>query len=414
MFPREMRPKWFLSLYLATFALQSHAEERARTCGRSPWSTYGKDAGRTSASDSCLDGTATVAWTFAPPLFKGRVQKIAHAIAEDDAVFAVGTRGQAPFMDRLDPNDKSIRWSYDSRADPPRMEWPTIARGIVMYVDHGFTSIDRETGAHKTAFLDAWGPSIIDASRIYAVNKWQEEGPTLFLGAFDDSLKKLWKGAQFSARGIVISDANGIALDAGTLFHAANYHFPKLSFLSALDPATGHAKWKVPAIPESSVSAAAGRLYMVERSGNTEFSLVARSQVDGAVVWKAVIASPLTAGAPVVANDLIIAHTKIDLVALDAASGRVMWRLPLASRPPRIFNATTMAAAMGSHVLVVTAGGKVNFIDVMTGAAMGQLSGWTDVHSPIVVGDAGYVVADGSLVRLQNRADAATRALARR
>ncbi len=343
---------------------------------------------------------------FAPALFKGRVQKIAHAIAEEDAVFVVGTRGQAPFMNRLDPSDKTIRWSYDSRADPPRMEWPTVFRGIVMYVDHGFTSINRETGEHKTAFLDAWGPSIIDESRIYAVNKWQEEGPTLFLGAFDDSLKKLWKGAQFSARGIVISDANGIAFDGGTLFHAANYHFPKLSFVSALEPATGSAKWKVAAVPETSVSAEGGGLYIVERKAKDEFSLVARSQTDGAATWETPVDHPFTAQAPLVTASMIIVHTTKGIVALDRKVGSIRWRLPIVAKPPRTFNATSLAAATGSGTLVVTADDRVRFIDLETGAPKGQVVGLVDVHSPIIVGDAGYVVANHALVRIENRHEA--------
>jgi outer membrane protein assembly factor BamB len=342
-------------------------------------------------------------WTFSPPPFAGRKERVEHAITSPDGIIVAGVRGQSPVLHRIDATDARTLWTFDSRADIARTPWPTAAHGIVMFVDDGVNVLDHMTGTHSKIALDYWGPSLADEARFYVANTWQEEGPGLFVGAFDASAKPMWKGDKFQARGIVISEANGIALDGGVLFHAANYHFAKQSFLTAIDPRTGAVRWKTVTVPASAPSAAGGRVYLVEQSpkpGHVE--LVARSQKDGSVLW-AVPLNQARASAPVIAGGLIIVQDDAGVTAFNAEIGTQLWRVLIASKPSASRNATSLAAAMGSDTLLVTGGGQVHLIALANGNIQWRgapQAGANDVHSPIIASDAAYVVADGALVRL--------------
>jgi outer membrane protein assembly factor BamB len=311
-------------------------------------------------------------------------------------------------LHRIDSGGARTQWTFDSRADIARTPWPTAAHGIVMFVDDGVNALNHETGAHTKIALDYWGPSLADDSRFYVANTWQEEGPGLFVGAFDTTAKLLWKSDKFQARGIVISEANGIALDGGLLYHAANYHFAKQSFLAAIDPSTGAVQWKVMTVPASAPSAAEGRVYMVEQATGQRakpaptFALVARSQKDGAVVWSAPVSHSRTSAA-VIAGSTIVVQDDAGIGAFNAENGTQLWHTPLASKPSASRNATSLAAAMGSATLLATGAGQVHVLALASGKVQwsgAPQPGADDVHSPIIAGGAAYVVADGTLVRL--------------
>ncbi len=382
---------------------QAQPSPQPRPCGQSAWSTYAHDAARTSASDACLTPPLRVTWAFSPPPFAGRKERVEHAITSTDGVLVAGVRGQSPVLHRIAATDARTQWTFDSRADIARAPWPTAAHGIVMFVDDGVNVLNDSTGAHTKIALDYWGPSLADEARFYVANTWQEEGPGLFVGAFDAAAKPLWKGDKFQARGIVISEANGIALDGGVLFHAANYHFATQSFVTAIDPATGAVQWKVLTAPASAPSAADGRVYLVEQSPHAgSFALVARSQKNGAVLWSAPVNRTRTF-APVIAGSAIIVQDDAGITAFNADAGTHAWSTPLASKPSASRNATSLAAAMGSETLLVTAAGQVHVLALASGRVQWSgtpQAGAADVHSPIIVSGAAYVVADGALVRL--------------
>jgi hypothetical protein len=75
----------------------------------------------------------------------------------------------------------------------------------------------------------------------------------------------------------------------------------------------------------------------------------------------------------------------------------------LPRRPSRVAFATTLVAALGSGTLVVTSGGRVHVRSLADGAELWSGAvrpGASDVHSPVLVERALYVVADGVLVRM--------------
>ncbi len=329
-----------------------------------------------------------------------------HAIADIDTVYAAGIRGQSPVLHRIEAKDAHMQWTFDSRADIARAHWPTAALNVVMYVDDGVYVMDSQSGTHRSAELDCWGPTLADDSRYYLANTWQEEGPGLFAGAYDPRALPLWKTDKFSAKGIVIPDENGIALDGGTLFHAANYRFPKYAYLTALDPETGAVKWKSATVPDSAPSAGGGRVYMVERLPKKEHEsvLVARSQNDGNVVWSTPVEDARVA-APVVAGRLVIVHSVVGVLAFDAQTGEPAWSVAILRTRSASRNATSLAAATGSGALLVTAGGQLHVLELTTGRVRwsgAPLENAKDVHSPVIAGGVAYVVADGTLVRLES------------
>ena len=389
-------------------AHEASAPLARRSCGESGWITEGHDAARTAASDGCCEGPLRVAWHFLPAPSGGRTGRVHHAIADGGVVYAAGLRGDSPVLHRLDETGAPA-WTFDSRADIHRDDWPSIALGSIVVNDDGLYLVDPESGKPEGRGLDSWGASLTDGTRMYAINRMHVEGPGLFLAAYDASGKILWKRDKFNGPQMFQDEVGGIALDAGVLFHSANYNFPAHSFVAAVNPATGDHLWTVTTMPESAPSAAGGRVFGIESIKSEHVDkLVARAANDGSMVWSREV-SGARGPSPALAADLVIVHGDDGVLAFDAATGAPAWTAPISRAHALTGHATTLAAALGSATLVVTAGGEVHVLSLADGAeswsgrpmpTAAGAAGATDVHSPILVGKALYVVADGELAKL--------------
>jgi outer membrane protein assembly factor BamB len=393
------------SLGLAGPSSSSPLPAPAPKCTSDPWTTYGHDSARTSASGGCVSGPLHVAWTFSPHCRTGCPSRVTRAIAEADAVYAAGGFSWEPALWRLDARSGSLVWTYSTGGDSVRDGWPTLAPGRVMLVDDGIFTVDRATGRGHRGELDSWGESVTDGERLYAENTWYLDGYGLYVSAFDLEASLIWRRDYNAlARGVMVPDVGGLALDGGLLVHSAQHGPLRDSRLNAFEPKSGERRWRVDVSPESSPSIADGRVVTVERwPGEHADKLAARSLDAGVVLWAHEL-DDARGPAPVQAGRLVLVHTRAGVVAFDRTSGERVWESVVPRTAQAIQSATTMAAATGSGTLVVLSGARVVVLRLDDGAQV--WSGEPVAHArkleaPAIVGDALYVVADGTLARLE-------------
>lgn len=395
-------------------------------CGSDPWITFGHDSARSSATDACISGPLITGWRYVP----GGANNVFHAIAASDAAYLQYRTPNPPYLgttavDRVSPGGTQV-WSFATSTDTNMGNWPALALGAVILNDDGLYVLDRDTGAlMASSGVDWWGQIAPDAARLYAVNNAHIDGPDLLVGAFDASASGIW--TQYNSTSthcrIDAADLDGaIALDGGNLFQAARYVAGSgvtLDFDSgvyAFDAATGSGLWSQATTPRSALSAGAGQVYLVEDPN----LLVARAQSDGQVVWWVPVTG-VGPQAPVLAAGLVIVGTFSGVAAFDAASGGPRWSASLSggaagSTYTQSFSGgcagplseggavrTTLAAALGSNTLVVTAGDGIHILSLDDGSE--RWSGAVDqavgaVHDPILVGNTVYVIDSGGLLSL--------------
>jgi outer membrane protein assembly factor BamB len=326
-------------------------------------------------------------------------------VADTDAVYIAGARGPTPMLWRADARRGTFDWAYDSHTEAVRGGWPTLAAGRVYLVDDGVNAVDSRTGAGHRAELDAWGESLADGSRLFAENDWYLDGYGLYLSAFDHDLRLLWR-RDYNAlmRGVVVPDVGGLALDAGILVHAAQHGPLSGSGLSAFDPDSGERRWRAAVSPVSSPSIAAGRVFTLERwLGERVDRLAARTLGEGKLLWAREL--PDARGpAPVLASGLVIVHGRGGVAAFDQSNGQPVWSADVPRTTAPIQSATTVAAALGSGTLVVLSKARVYVLRIDDGSEVDSrapVPGAQSLEAPAVVGDAAYVVADGTVVRLE-------------
>jgi outer membrane protein assembly factor BamB len=157
-------------------------------------------------------------------------------------------------------------------------------------------------------------------------------------------------------------------------------------------------------------------LYLVE-SANGTTSITARKEADGSAAWTTPVDTP-SVQAPVVAAGLVIVATQNDVRAFRASSGQLAWTAANISAhttaPPqdKSFNncpqstlhvafmlETTLAAAVGSNSLVVTASDAIYVLSLDDGSVLwhgtpGSVTGPT--RNPVIVGHTLYVVDGGA------------------
>lgn len=383
------------------------------SCPVTPWACYAHDAARTSASEGCAEGPLAIRWKLVRQGgcgFRSRAGRIVHAVADANAVFAAVDCGESPAVMRVTPDGAPL-WTF-SRGDYGRGSWPALASGGVLSADDGVFLIDRETGKRVGHELDVWGEPVVVGDTFYVDNTFQLDGAGPFVGALDPSLHWKWKASAINpGKGKQVPRTGGIAVSGDRVVHAAAMGAHSIPSLAAHDAATGERRWLAAGVwPESAPSVADGRVFTVERwHGEKKDRLVARSLADGAVVWSSATAWA-RGPAPVVAEKLVVVHGADGVRAYDAATGAVAWSNPAPRKAPFVESATTMAAALGSHTLVVTSGPRVIVLRLADGTEQWSgavVSGGTPtspggvtVESPIVVGRSVYVTSDGALVRL--------------
>ena len=407
----------------------------APSCGTDGWLTYGHDARRTSASDGCVNGPLTTSWRYAPAPPAGKMFKnVFNAIAQSDAVFLAWSVVRDPYLgttaaDRIDLTGQRV-WTFDSGTDSNLGNWPSVALGSLILNEDGLFFLDLKTGM-KTAGngVDNWGQSLTDGTRIYVVNDSHVDGPGVYVGAYDGQCKQLWAANSYGKCRIDAGDlAGGIALDGSSLFYAPNYSpgagvtLGFSSGLYAFDPAMGTQQWTQAATPTSGISAGSGLVYLIE--GGTD--LVARKQSDGTKAWSAATMGAGTQAPLLAAGKVIVAGAQ-GITSFDAKTGTPGWTAPVMGAAAQAFNlmfgggcvagsgqwsanefgtavaTATLAAALGSDTLVVTATDGIHLLSLATGMetwkgmpaqAMGSVS------NPVVVGNMVYVVDTSGLLAL--------------
>ncbi|MEO7092923.1 MAG: PQQ-binding-like beta-propeller repeat protein, partial [Polyangiales bacterium] len=300
-------------------AIEGGTPDTRPACGSTAWPTYGHDGRRTFASDACITGPLTVAWSYAPEPPAGKLAKaVQHVIADKDAVYLQWAATIDPYIgttavDRVSTAGARV-WTMDTGTDANEGNWASIVGSNVVVNDDGVFFMDAVTGKRGVdTGVDWWGQTIPNGTGLWLANTSKSDGPGLFVGAMDATAKMTWKqNEQGTACGDSFSDTmGGIALDGGVLFYAPSYNTggggKTLKFTSGLyafDAAAGTQKWKIDLPPTSVISVGDGLVYLVE-SGK---DLVARKQSDGSKAWSAPV-SGVGAQAPALAGGLAIVGT---------------------------------------------------------------------------------------------------------
>ena len=400
------------------------------TCGTSGWLTYGHDGARTFASDACIKGPLSVAWTYTPaPPTSRTTNGVQHALADSNGVYLHWSASDGQYTgttaeDRVSPSGARV-WTFDSGTDSNFDNWESVTKPVsvdgsvvqsVMIQEDGVSYLDLATGKKRAGTgVDWWGQTIPDLNGgVWFVDILKLDGPGLGVGELDLDAKVLWQeNKQGAMCGQGLGDVmGGIAVDDGALFYAAvlttgSATQPTFKTgLYAFDSATGTPKWNVASTPASVISAGNGLVYGIEAD-----SVVARSQQDGTVKWS----SPLTgagAQAPVLAAGLVVAAGSSAVSAFNATTGAPAWSTPMTGAATHAFQnavtngcagtstaggavATSLAAAVPSGTLVVTASDGVHILSLSTGADQwhGMIQGAKyAVHDPVLVGSVVYVV----------------------
>jgi hypothetical protein len=400
--------------------LTAYGTPPSGACGSNAWTTYGHDSARTFASDACIDGPLTVAWSYAPtPPAMKTIIGVDHAIADANGVYLQWAASDGmylgdPSADRISLQGKAV-WSFDSQTDFAIAGWATLNGNTLVINDDGVYEVDVTTGKMAaTTGVDWWGQTIAAPNGgVWYSDTDKADGPGLSVGLLDATAKTVWKqNEQGTMCGQGLADqTGGLALDGSTLFYAPDYStqsstMPLPSGVYAFDPTTGAKKWTVASTPKSAVSAANGLVYLMENG-----ALVARKQSDGSVAWAQSVAN---AGvqAPVIVNGLAIVATQSNVRSFDALTGTTAWTTKMSGANavsffgdsqnmcagPALIGTpapTKLAAAASNGTLVVTAADGIHLLDIATGRDKwsGTVAGATGpVHDPIIVGKTVYVI----------------------
>ncbi len=421
-------------------------------CGTSAWNGYGADAQRTGATDACLGTQIRTAWRYVPTPPTGKALNVVyHATADETGAYLQWAAeldntkvyiGQTN-ADRVTQSGQRM-WTAQVGHESNMGHWATLAFDSLILNDDQIAYVDLATGqpTHMTD-TDYAGETVFDGTRLIAVNEAKFAGPGLFIGAYDQQLSQLWRANDFNPCYLGAADRmDGLAVDGGMVFYVADYVGADSdtqdallaaglqSGLYAFDLATGAKKWFQPLAPGSKISAGANQIYLVESD-----TLVARGQKDGERVWM-VPAIGAGAQAPVLALGLTIIGTSSGVSAFDQGSGKLVWSAPAegvavskfsftfqgsCSSPNGLFDVsvplggvglsgsdggatqafyiaqptTTMAAALGSRTLVVTASDSLQLLNLADGSRSYRATIDMEqgrVRDPIVVGSRIYVV----------------------
>ena len=402
-------------------------------CGDGAWATYGHDARRTFASDACIKGPLTVAWQYKPAPPSGRTYEASfHAIAQKDAVFLAWMASAPPYTgttaaDRIDTAGKRV-WTFDTGTDTNEGNWPSLWNDSIVLNDDGLYFLHAADGAraHDDG-VDWWGQTAPDPARLYVVNQMQADGPGIFVGATDAVGKLLWQANKHEMCGQGWGDVmGGLAVANDVVYYAPKYQSgggTALAFNSgvfAFAGADGAPKWSKDAKPASAISVGDGKVYLVEEPA----TLVARATTDGAVAWSKPLAPDaqgvvVGSQAPVLANGLVIVATSAGIVAVRGDTGKDAWKSPAVAYASSFAGAigngcggniaaggarqTTMAAALATSTLVVTAQDGLHILSLADGSDTYKLvldGGFAGLRDPVLVGKTVYVVASEGVIAL--------------
>jgi hypothetical protein len=396
---------------------QPAGDAAPHACGTSEWPTYGHDPQRTGASDGCISGPLTAAWTYLPAPSTNDLATVNNLVTAAGALFLHYTAGYGPELDGLTTaGKKNWSWAAPGGRDIEELHWPTVAMGSVLLEDDGLYVVDASKGTTiaGTSSYDDWGQNTADGTRFYVNSDVNSpDGPGLYIGAYDAKGMSLWQTDSYKMCGTAVSETYGsIALDGGKVFRSGVYTSGSAlaSGLVSYDPSSGARGWAQTTTPQSAVSAGGGLLFVIEQT-NSGSALVARKESDGSVAWTQAVSSP-SVQAPVVANNLVIVATKADVRAFAASTGTPGWTATLSApvnvnsfsdgftncATPIAFGSlpyTSLAAALGSNSLIVTATDAIHVLSLTDGSdtwhgTPTMVKG--PVQNPVIVGHTLYVV----------------------
>jgi hypothetical protein len=386
---------------------------------RDDWTTYGHDVRRTSASLGSVTGPLSLAWSYVPQGTTGHaLSNVVSAIGTVDGIFVRTSLqahfgyGVSPAIDRVSPTGQHV-WTFNVGSDADFGDWASLMGNRVIINSDGTRFIDQTSGLSKHSNgVDTWGEILSDSNTLYYANDVQIDGPGVYAAAYDTAFKARWIANKFqSCRGLAAAMAGGLALSNGVLFYAPSYNvgltttvLPFASGVFAFNAATGARQAYHASTPFSRMSADDSRVYLIEN----QHTLVALAQSDLHVAWSATIANP-GEQAPVLANGLVIVATSTDVEAYDAATGAKSWSSTTLSgvathwyagmqggtcgyvQIPTAYGPTSsIAAALGSRTLVVTASDGIHILALATGVDLwqGRPAGVPGaVGNPVIVND---------------------------
>jgi outer membrane protein assembly factor BamB len=226
-----------------------------------------------------------------------------------------------------------------------------------------------------------WGQRVIADGGHVVLDRTDLEPPARFLWAFDAADGRLLWSRSFPDRASshAVQSAGGLLLldlsepDEGGLPQSLQ------SRLVALDPATGATRWEAATglVPDSLF--ASGDLLVAAGAWN----VTAYALADGAVRWSVPAPDPRNenfGGAVLVDGLVVLQEDPSSLVALDAATGREAWRIPVPGRPLPLLAADGIVVLRGQAGLLA--------VEATTGKEL-----WSRPPSPAV----GYTPFGGQL-----------------
>lgn len=437
----------FLNCYLTATTAESETKESVSssygTCGKNEWPTYGHDAQRTSASDGCVSGPLTIEWTYIPSgaKQKGNVTMVESVISSTDMLFVRYASTYGPQLEGLSKAG-SWKWTWAAPGGRDRLthHWATAAFGVVMVGDDGLFLVDASNGVNKVSIgkYDEWGQTAASGNRFYMNSDLNApDGPGLYIGSYDSSGKTVWRNDVYSNCDGLSETFGSLAMDGGMVFRSGVYsadetqnsasvgtRFVRLfsslfsgsvpeSGLRSYDAAKGTPRWKQKTLPQSALSVGRRKLYLIENS-----KVVARAQKNGVPVWSRTLAGRISRQAPVVALDLVIVATDRGVQAFHANNGKPAWSAnnldaaePEYSGSGPFFECpgsnvawatmpfTSLAAALGSQSLIVTAKDGIHILalsdgqDLWHGSPFGVVG---PLRNPIIVDHTVYAIDRGA------------------
>jgi hypothetical protein len=380
---------------------------------------YGHDPQRTSATDGCIKGPLKFAWSYFPKGFlQSTIVSVDNAVTAMGAVYMRFTSSYGPQLDGLSTaGQMKWTWAAPGGRDVMTQHWATSALGAIMVADDGLFLVDAATGANKISInqYDDWGQTTADDKRFYINSELNSpDGPGFYIGAWSATGQQVWKEDQHRKCDGISEKHGALVVDGGKVFRSGEYTTGgPPSGVAVYDATAGTPGWKVTTTPASAISAGGGRLYLVEKSATA--ALVARKESDGSVAWSQPLSAiPASMQAPVVANDLVIVATASDVRAFNSATGAPTWTAPgivaavadKADSGP--FNNcgnvsvawasmpySSLAAAIGSNSLVVTAKDSIHVLSLADGSDQwhGTPASVTGpLRNPVLVGHTMYAV----------------------
>lgn len=396
--------------------------------GTSEWLAYGHDPQRTFASDGCVVGPLTQAWRYVPtPPVGLPTRNLFHALARTEGAYLQWSH-QSPWgsqyrgttaVDRVSTTG-TTSWSFSTPTDTTFGNWGTFAFGSFITEDDGLYFVDLATGQQKNGTgFDWWGTPAFDGTRLFLTGTFQAPdcgGAGIMTGAVDANIQYSWQRNHYQGPGPcgdLTDSLGGLTVDNGAVFYAPQYGgsvkpLPYPSGIYAFASDTGTPKWFQPTLPTSEMSAGNGKIYLIETQSDASRRLVSRNQVSGLVAWSVAVSTSQNQS-PVLADGLVLLTTptstgKTQVTAFHANDGNLAWNSSIAFTEWNAFSfgpwGTALAAATGSHTLIVTADDGLHLLKLSDGTE--QWSGSfpeasTGLRDPVVVGKTVYALAsDGT------------------